>query len=164
MHPELAEALTVAARSNADVNDLMVAHLSTPEMLDAQTPGGGFTVAHQLAHMAYVQKFWLSKLNAGAAVDLPDLYDTTQQKAERDPVRIRAALEQTSAAVLEAVITATDKGQLTQVSLAQFLIHMLIHDAHHRGQILLALKANGFPLPDEDAMWFPWNNESWPPQ
>jgi DinB family len=157
MHPELAEALTVAARSNADVNDLLVAHLSTPEMLDARTPGDGFTVAEQLAH-------FLSKLSVGAAEGLPELYDPERQLAERDPARIRAVLDQTSAAVLESVVTAPDRGQLPHVSLAQFLIHMLVHDAHHRGQILLALKANGLPLPDEAAMWFSWNDETWPPQ
>lgn len=165
MHPELAEALRDAARSNADVNDLLAAHLSTPEMLDARTPGGGFTVAQHLAHMAGTSKFWLMKLSAGAAEALPDLYDSGQQAfvAERDPARIRTVLDQTSAAVLEAVTTAPDQGELPHLSPAQFLIHMLVHDAHHRGQILLALKANGLPLPDQDAMWSPWNNESWTP-
>lgn len=37
-----------------------------------------------------------------------------------------------------------------------YLMHMMLHDAHHRGQILLALKSAGHPLPDEDAMWGPW--------
>lgn len=36
------------------------------------------------------------------------------------------------------------------------LMHMMIHGAHHRGQIRLALKTAGHPLPDEDAMWGPW--------
>jgi uncharacterized damage-inducible protein DinB len=158
MNPELAEALTVAARSNADVNDLLVAHLSSPEMLDARTPGGGFTVAEHLAHMAGTNRFWLSKLSAGAAGGLPDLYDPERQLAERDPARIRAVLVQTSAAVLEAALSAPDRGQLPHVSLAQFLIYLLVHDAHHRGQMLLALKTNGLPLPDDDAMWGPWND------
>lgn len=164
MHPELIGALRDAARSNADVNDLLVAHLTTPEMLDARTPSGGFTVAEQLAHMAGTSKFWLMKLSAGAAADLPDLYDPQRQRAERDPARIRAALDRTSAAVLEAATTAPDKGELPHLSPAQFLIHTLVHDAHHRGQILLPLKTSGLPLPDEDAMWFPWNNETWSPQ
>ena len=28
----------------------------------------------------------------------------------------------------------------------------MAHDAHHRGQILLALKTNGHPLPDEESI------------
>jgi uncharacterized damage-inducible protein DinB len=32
---------------------------------------------------------------------------------------------------------------------------MTMHDAHHRGQILLALKSEGFPLPDENKLWSP---------
>ena len=158
MHPELAEELTIAARSNADVNDLLVAHLSTPEMLDARTPGGGFTVAEHLAHMAGTNKSWLAQLSAGTAGGLPDLYDPERQLAERDPARIRTVLGQTSEAVLETVVTAPDRGNLPHVSLAKFLIYLLVHDAHHRGQILLALKAGGLPLPHDDAMWGPWNS------
>jgi uncharacterized damage-inducible protein DinB len=36
---------------------------------------------------------------------------------------------------------------------------MIIHDAHHRGQILLALKTAGHPLPNEDIFWNPLNRE-----
>jgi uncharacterized damage-inducible protein DinB len=158
MNPELAEALTVAARSNAAVNDLLAAHLSSREMLDARTPGGGFTVAEHLAHLAGTNKSWLAQLSAGAAGGLPDLYDPERQLAERDPARVRAVLAQTSAAVLETVVTAPDRGNLPHVSLAKFLIYLLVHDAHHRGQILLALKAGGLPLPHDDAMWGPWNS------
>lgn len=160
MHPELAEELTIAVRSNAAVNDLLAAHLSTPEMLDARTPGGGYTASQHLAHMVEVRRYWLSELSAGAAEGLPGLHDPAQQVfvAERDPARIRAVLAQTSEAVLETVVTAPDRGNLPHVSLAKFLIYLLVHDAHHRGQILLALKAGGLPLPHDDSMWGPWNS------
>ncbi|MEM6431914.1 MAG: DinB family protein [Deinococcota bacterium] len=35
-------------------------------------------------------------------------------------------------------------------------MHMMVHDAHHRGQILLALKTSGHTLPDEGSFWMPW--------
>lgn len=159
MQPELTEALRVAARSNAAVNDLLAVHLSAPGMLDARTPGDGYTVAQHLAHLVELRRYWLSELSAGAAEGLPGLHDPTSQEfvAERDPARVRAVLAQVSAAVLEVAIAAPDRGQLPHVSLAQFLIYLLVHDAHHRGQILLALKAGGLPLPDEAALWSPWN-------
>ncbi|WP_232472200.1 DinB family protein [Deinococcus sp. DB0503] len=50
-------------------------------------------------------------------------------------------------------------GKLSHPSPAQFLLHMLTHDAHHRGQALLALKVNSFPLPGEDALWGPLRGE-----
>jgi uncharacterized damage-inducible protein DinB len=36
---------------------------------------------------------------------------------------------------------------------------MRVHDAHHHGQMLLALKANGHLLPAEEGMWVPWRGD-----
>jgi hypothetical protein len=35
----------------------------------------------------------------------------------------------------------------------------MVHDAHHRGQLILALKTNGYPLPGDKLLWLPWRNE-----
>ena len=50
-------------------------------------------------------------------------------------------------------------GQPPHSSADAYLIHMMVHDAHHRGQILLAPKTSGYSLPNEDAMWGPWRGE-----
>lgn len=69
-------------------------------------------------------------------------------------------MRETYEAVLGAAQAATQKGATaygeSHDSPDAFLIHMMVHDAHHRGQILLALKTAGHPLPDEDAVWGPW--------
>ncbi|BDP42985.1 damage-inducible protein DinB [Deinococcus aetherius] len=142
MAGKLAGALTTV-EANRRVNDVLCAH-PTPEMMRAQTPGGGMT------HMAGVTRGWLSQLDEGTAAPLPILHDDTREDAfvtQEDPARAVWGM------ALETAITAGGTGNLSHPSTAQFVTHMLIHDAHHRGQILLALKVNGFPLPDEDAMW-----------
>jgi uncharacterized damage-inducible protein DinB len=152
-----------AWQTNTRVNRLLLAHL-TPAMLAAQTPGGGFSVAQHLAHMVGVQKDWCEKLNASAVAALPDLYASgtddynTEMQVEFDLVRISAVWAETEATVLASAISSDTKGNLPHVSVGSFLLHMVIHDTHHRGQVLLALKQAGFALPDEDQMWRPWRS------
>lgn len=102
-------------------------------------------------------KHFGSKFNASLA-KLPNLYEDNPDDfiAETDLNRIREVTAQTAEAVLAAAETAQSKGDLPHNSLDAYLIHMMVHDAHHRGQLLLALKTNGFPLPSEDLMWKPW--------
>jgi len=161
MTPDLQDVLRTAAEANRRVNDVLCTHL-TPGMMRATTPGGGLTVAQHLAHMAGVTKFWLSELDGEAAAPLPVLYDTSREDvflAQEDPARAAEVLRELHSAALQTVLQAGDRGQLSHPTPAQFLLHMHTHDAHHRGQILLALKTAGFTLPDEDAMWGPLRGE-----
>lgn len=161
MNAETREVLSTAVEANSRVNAVLCAHL-TPETMRAVTPGGGMTVAGRLAHMAGTTKYWLLHLDEGAASPLPILYDDTRQDAlvaQEDPARAAAVLREVWEAALRTAVTAEGNGHLSHPSAAQFLTHMMIHDGHHRGQILLALKVNGFPLPDEDAMWGPLRGE-----
>ena len=64
--------ITSAWQANAAINDVLLDHL-TPEMLEAGTPGAGYTVAQHLAHMVQCLKGWSSQLEPSAMSDLPDL-------------------------------------------------------------------------------------------
>ncbi|EYB66482.1 DinB family protein [Deinococcus phoenicis] len=161
MNPETRAVLRAAVEANSRVNDVLCAHLS-PEMMRAQTPGGGMTVAQHLAHMAGVTQEWLSQLDGSTASPLPVLYSGTLWgtfTAQEDPARAAEVLREVWTAALNTAANAPGTGQLSHPSTAQFLLHMLTHDAHHRGQVLLALKMGGFPLPDEDALWGPLRGE-----
>lgn len=161
MTPDLQDVLSTATEANSRVNDVLCAQL-TPEMMRAVTPGGGLTVAQHLAHMAEVTRYWLSQLDEPVASALPVLYDESRQDvflAQQDPARAAQVLREIRSVALGAVLQAEDRGQLSHPTPAQFLLHMHQHDAHHRGQILLALKTAGFSLPDEDAMWGPLRGE-----
>ncbi len=153
--PEIA----FAWNTNNAVNAVLLEHL-TPEMLEAGTPGGGYTVAQHLAHMVECTKGWGMQLGDSELKNLPDLYsnyddETGHFDAEMNLGRIKSVMKQTRDLVLKTAQNAVGKGKLPHSSPAQFLMHMSIHDAHHRGQILLALKAEGFALPDENSLWMP---------
>ncbi len=141
---------------NSRVNGVLLEHL-TPEMLNAQTPGGGYTVAQGLAHIFGTVQYWTHQFDEARVAALPDLDDLIEEEnAVFDLERITNVKEKTEAAALEAAEAAKGEGELPHSSLDAYLVHMMVHDAHHRGQILLALKTAGHPLPDENLMWGPW--------
>jgi uncharacterized damage-inducible protein DinB len=159
IHSEISKAW---AANNA-INDTLLAHLSSPTMLEAVTPGGGYSVAQHLAHMTECIKGWGMELESSGLKDLPDLYsnydnNTGMFDAETNSDRIKSVMNQTRDAALEMAQHATSTGKLPHGSVDGFLIHMLVHEAHHRGQILIALKTAGHALPVEEAMWLPWRS------
>ena len=158
-------AAQTAWQANLKVNQILLEHL-TPEMLQARTPGGGFSVAQDLAHMVGVTKYRGIQLDERLKT-LPDLFTVREDLDEDDPqafipetdlARIKDVLAQTATAVQKAANGTPhgEAGNSPYASADAYLIHMMVHDAHHRGQTLLALKTSGYPLPDEDAMWQPW--------
>ncbi|MEJ2287689.1 MAG: DinB family protein [Deinococcales bacterium] len=158
-------AVRAAWHRNLAVNQALLEHLE-PAMLDARSPGGGATVAQLLAHMAATTKFWGALLDPERMMALPDLFHGEPEsgapgalEAETDLARIRAVWDRTAEAAL-ATAEAHPSGseESPHADGAAYLVHMMVHDAHHRGQILLALKTHRHPLPDEEALWGPWRS------
>lgn len=157
-----------AWQTNLKVNLVLVDHL-TPKMLDARTPGGGYTAAQHLAHLVGSVKYWGSRLDDARLGGLPDLTvhknlsenDPDAFVTETDLKRIRTVFVETAEAARDAVKNTSEgfTGELPHASTDAFLIHMMVHDAHHRGQLLLALKTSGYALPDEDSLWTPWKEK-----
>ncbi len=144
--------INLAWNANTAINAVLLEHL-TPAMLGATTPAGGQTVAQYLTHMVECLKYWASELEGSAINDLPDSLE-----AETDLERIQSAMKKTYDAVFATALNAKDKGNLPHATIGKFLMYTVAHDSHHRGQILLALKSNGYALPDEGSMWSPWNS------
>jgi len=144
--------------ANNKVNTVLLEHL-TPEMLLVQTPAGGYTIAQHLADMANAPKYWASKTGNEAIAALGNLYDENTEEfiPEMNLERIRQVFQDTSK-VIARELDNDDGSKLVHKSIESYMIHMLVHDAHHRGQILVTLKVAGFSIPDEDAVWMPWKS------
>lgn len=146
---------------NLAVNRALIEHL-TPAMLSATSPGGGFTVAEHLAHITGVVKHWGMRIDPERLTPVPDLaeeHDDGEWTAETDLDRILDVHTRTAAAAAATAAAYPDGSAASpHVDADAYLIHMLVHDAHHRGQILLALKTAGHRLPDEDVLWAPWRS------
>lgn len=151
--------------ANDQVNHNLLQHLRQ-DMMSAQTPGGGMTVAEHLAELAGTTEFWVSRLAGEHLRDTPRLYDVVNDEiiAYTDLELFRERLPISREAVFEAAdaVPEGQTGEVPHLSADAVLQHMIVHDSHHRGQLLLALKTNGYPLPSEEAMWLPWRNEPWP--
>lgn len=152
-------------QANNQVNTNLLEHL-TQEMMLAETPGGGMTVAEHLAHMTGTLGYWIELLGPGLMRSVPRLYDIIDDEfvAYTDLELFRERMAPTRDAALDAAAAVPEgkTGTAPHLSAEAVLLHMLVHDAHHRGQILLALKTSGFELPSEEALWLRWRNEPWP--
>ena len=131
----------------------LLEHLNS-DMLSAQTPGGSMSAAQHLIHMVDAVRFWGCYFDEPRFSALPDLAGASEESVNLD--KLRFDMKQRDAAALEASLAATDKGRLPFDSIGTFLIHIVSHDAHHRGQIVLALKTSAHTLPSDDALWSPW--------
>ena len=155
----LSETIKDAWLSNLQVNLNLLEHLNT-EMLNAQNSSNGYTVAQHLAHMVEVTKYWASLFD-DSVNNLEDLYfdydsDTETFRATNDLGKIREVLMQTLETVLQSAESATDFSSTAHRNADAFLMHMIVHDAHHRGQMLLCLKTSNYPLPNDEALWSLW--------
>lgn len=157
----LSTVVAQAWEADRRVTRALIDHL-TPAMLDARTPGGGMTVAEHLAHVVGSTKHWGMALAPAPLETVPDLVredDAREEPAVEHDLGVIGQVVADTAAAARATVEAAPagaRGDLPHPSGEAYLIHMLVHTAHHRGQILLALKTNGFALPDENALWAPW--------
>lgn len=157
----ISEAVKEAWHINEGMNKILLEYL-TPDMLVVQTPSKDWSVAGYLVHLAASKKWWGSHLAEEQVDGLPNLYDETTGKTvtEKNLARIKDVFEQTSKTILETAERAENKGKLPYPSIDVYLIHQMVHDAHHRGQILLALRTVGYELLSDDEFWGGW----WPDQ
>ena len=140
--------------------------------LEARAMDGSPGIAVQLSHMNQTRLFFLSQTAPTFAEGLPSLFhqEGETRRAERNPERIAQALTTSANAVGEAVKQAVETGQdmkggtVTYDHPILLLQHMLWHEGYHVGQMMLALKAMGHPMQEEQTeplIWGVWRREEW---
>lgn len=160
-------------RRNGRVNDFLLAALTDADfgLSDNQ---GGWTVEKHLRHMAGFRVGWLWNLSRPHA---GPLLDPTQKDADGDPQwrwhdcppgELSAAFKAGDEAALNAVQAALDENRAFDdpwkegayaSNPAHFLQHTIVHDSHHRGQIMALLRAGGHTAEEMDALdnhWAIW--------
>ncbi len=158
-------------RRNARVNEVLLNAISEAD-LDLSDGRGGWTVGQHLGHLANFRQDWLSIISPAHAENLPAVCAPVGENSfaltTRDPQALAAALGAGDAAAVQAVQSALDEGRTFpdpwnegtyQSSPAHFLQHTIVHDSHHRGQIMALLRAGGRTSEQMDALdehWAIW--------
>ncbi|WP_188900372.1 DinB family protein [Deinococcus aerophilus] len=132
---------------------------------------GGWTVEQHLRHMARFRVGWLWNLSRAHA---GPLLDPARKDADGDPEwrwqdspphELAAAFAAGDTAALKAVQDALDGNRAFddpwgegayQTNPAHFLQHTIVHDSHHRGQVLALLRMGGRTAQDMDALDAHW--------
>ncbi|SEI93616.1 Uncharacterized damage-inducible protein DinB (forms a four-helix bundle) [Deinococcus reticulitermitis] len=157
-------------RRNGRVNEVLLGSL-TPEDYGWTDGHGGWSVGRHLRHMAGFRVGWLWNIARDHAAPLvnPDELD-----ADGDPLwrwqnspdhELGAAFTAGDAAAVQAVRAHLHSGEpfadpwkegAYRSSPAHFLQHTIVHDSHHRGQIMALLRMNGSSKERMDALEHHW--------
>jgi uncharacterized damage-inducible protein DinB len=164
--PELLlESYARNGRVNAAVLDAL-----TEADLDLSDGRGGWNVGQHLGHLARFRKGWLGNLSPTHAEAVPQVTQSGEGGLElttRDLQEIAAALGAGDAAARQAVEDALRDGRVFedpwdqkeyQGHPAHFLQHIIVHDSHHRGQIMALLRLGGRSKEQLDAL----EETTWP--
>lgn len=141
-----------------DRNNIILVNLlrATPEGgLEARAMDDSPTVAQLFTHIHYVRLVFVLEDAPEFAQDLPN----QEWMVERDTNRIAQMLDESARAVRDAVQNRVEAGRAMNLHYDHpilLLQHMLWHEGYHHGQIKLALKLAGRPIPNEVAGPVTW--------
>jgi uncharacterized damage-inducible protein DinB len=130
--------------------------------LKAKPMEGSPSVAGLFMHIHFVRLVFVSEDAPEFARKLPE----EEWKAERDPGRIAAMLNDSAEAVRDAVKGRLESGRDMDLHYDHpilLLQHMIWHEGYHHGQIKLALKLTGRALTNGKAgpiTWSVWMNKT----
>lgn len=152
------ERLLEALLDSWDRNNTIVQNLlgAVPEGgLDARAMEGSPSVAELFSHIHFVRLVFVLE-------DAPEFARTLPEEewvAERNPGRIRQMLGDSAQAVRDAVKSRVEAGRAMDLHYDHPILlfqHMIWHEGYHHGQIKLALKMAGRPIPNEEAGPLTW--------
>jgi uncharacterized damage-inducible protein DinB len=150
---------------NGRVNRAVLATLDMPS-LDFGDALGGFTIGQHLADIVSFRSHWIARVSPEHVEGVPDPID------ERSPTWLKAtsitelqsAFDAGDAIVRDAVLAAVMDGRPFERYYASHpahvMVHCIVHDAHHRGQIMALLRQAGRSAEErerlEEATWPIW--------
>ncbi len=154
---------------NGRVNDVVLSTVTESD-LRVSDGQGGWNIGQHLGHLAEFRYNWLRFISPPHAENIPSVvegdrknFDLTTQNLDE----IKQAFSAGDAAALKAVMDALDENRSFEGAYkshpGHFLQHTIVHDSHHRGQVMNLLRQGGWTREQlaalDDATWTIWNEE-----
>ena len=158
--------ILLAFERNTRVNAAMLASIAAEDLGFAA--GGGWSICKHLCHLASFRLGWLSVIapeRDGELTPIIEFGDEGEFTALVSHVdEISDAIRAADAVALEVVNQAVAEDRIFDQAYrshpTDFLMHILVHDAHHRGQIMSLLRQSGRTRTEmkrlEESSWPVW--------
>lgn len=160
--PEILRIPLESFERNARVNRVTLATI-TSEDLTYGDGVGGFNIGQHLADIVNFRPDWLESVAPEYAAKIPSIVgDTPTWLTTSDIAEIQSAFDAGDAAMRDAVVSAVREGRSFEKVYtshpAHLIQHCIVHDSHHRGQILALLRQAGRTAEAREAL----ERASWP--
>ncbi len=125
---------------------------------------GGFNIGQHLADIVEFRPGWLNRVSPAHAEGIPNVIDGASPTwlGIGSIAELQAAFDAGDTALKAAVLGAVREGRSFEAAYrshpAHFMQHCIVHDSHHRGQILALLRQAGRPAELREQL----EDETWP--
>jgi uncharacterized damage-inducible protein DinB len=157
---DLLEQILNCWRVNNRVNLLLLRGIPEKGFLAVPLASRGRNVAQQFAHLHKARYAWL-KFNAPDLLKNVPRFGRAAAPSRAQLIAAFRATEKPVEALLHRTLAEGGKIKMFKKRPVRWIVYMMVHDAHHRGQIALALKQNGMRLSEKIAIHALWGTWVW---